>query len=707
MDLFLSYFIIVFGFVEVDSNIKSRITNEKPSVCVSTGCVRAASDFLSSIDESVDPCDDFYQFCCGTYLKNAKIPEDEFMVIKNVEVHNHVLEQLRSIIEAPIKKNEAKPFAFLKNSYKVCMDVGAIEEAGLTLARKYLSQIGWPILDIFENDCDWKAMIYKIRKIGFFHSGFFNVYVGTNILNTSQSIITIDEGGTYLHKEYLKKGFSNSAVKAYYDFVVDFAILFGGNRNFIRKEVKDMVDFEIKLAKLLLPDDERRNISAMTHQMTITQLEKQFPQLPWLDYITKVLNLPDLAITKTELVDVTVPSYIPKITALLRETPKRVQQNFITWIFIEELSSTLPQAIRNLKFNFTRITTGLQKIPPRWKECVIEVNKRMTIATSALYVRKYFDDTAKKNVVEIVDNVKRTFINSLRNLSWMDNCTRTRAIEKAEGMINHVAYPEELMDDDKIEEYYSELEFSDKYLLLYLNYQKFYSAKAFGELRKTVNKSDWIYHAGSTAVNAYYSVPENGIELPAGILQDVFFSKDRPQYMNYGGIGFIIGHEITHGFDNQGRQTDKDGRLLDWWTKNTESVFIEKAQCFIDQYNKFTLPNSNLTINGKNTQGENIADNGALKTAYLAYQSWAKCHLDEPNLPALNYTRNQIFWMTIANLWCSKERPEILEKMALTASHSPSKFRVIGSMRNSRQFAKDFKCPLGSKMNPVQKCSIW
>ncbi|KAF5272766.1 hypothetical protein FQA39_LY07793 [Lamprigera yunnana] len=684
---------------------------KKEPICVTPGCVRAALGLINTIDETVDPCDDFYQFACGTFLKKTIIPEDELIVMKNIEVQNEVIKQLRVIIEEPLRKNEPKCFVLLKKIYNVCMDLDAIEREGLNGIKRFLFEIGgWPILNKHRtNDTQfkWEEMVYKIRKTGFYQTGFYNLYIGTNILNTTQNIIILDEGYTTINKEYLVDGFKNPIVKAYYNFMLDFAIILGADPNCAKKEVKNIINFEVKLAKILLPNEERRNMSAMTHHMTIEELETSCPYFPWLEYIKTVLNIPHIQITRQEVVDVVVPSYIPKLEALLDHTSKRTQKNYIAWVFLEELAAMLPQYIRNLKFNFNQVLSGVEEIPPRWKQCVIEVNARMNVAMSALYVRRYFNEDSKKNVVEMIDNLQCTFVKILNGLDWMDDSTRAKAVEKAKAMVNHVAYPQELMDNKKIEEYYADFKFSNNYLMLYLNYQQFYLEKLFGNLRKPINKTEWFYHASSTAVNAFYSVSENGIELPAGILQDVFYSKDRPQYMNYAGIGFIIGHEITHGFDDQGRQTNKDGALIDWWTKETEHTFIEKSKCIIEQYGNFTIPNSKVKINGINTQGENIADNGALKIAYLAYLSWVRRNNKEPLLPGLNYTQNQIFWLTIGNIWCSKERPELLEKMAITASHSPSYFRVLGSMRNSKHFAKDFDCPVGSKMNPIQKCSVW
>ncbi|KRT85834.1 Peptidase [Oryctes borbonicus] len=196
-------------------------------------------------------------------------------------------------------------------------------------------------------------------------------------------------------------------------------------------------------------------------------------------------------------------------------------------------------------------------------------------------------------------------------------------------------------------------------------------------------------------------------EFPAGILQGVYFNHDRPNYMNYGGIGFIIGHEITHGFDDDGRKYDTEGNLADWWVKKTETAFVKKTECFVSQYGNYTVPEIGQKLNGISTQGENIADNGGVKQAYLAYNRFIKEHGEEPKLPGVDYNGKQLFWISSANIWCAKTRPEVLKQRLAEDFHSPERFRVLGSLQNAEQFAKDFNCDVCANMNPKHKCHLW
>jgi len=293
-------------------------------------------------------------------------------------------------------------------------------------------------------------------------------------------------------------------------------------------------------------------------------------------------------------------------------------------------------------------------------------------------------------------------------VSWMDAETKRRAKNKLGAIREHVGYPKELLDVSNVDKLYSglEVDVADFYgngLRLSVWGTTYY----WGKLREKVDKEDWRKHSNPAIVNAFYSAIENSIQFPAGILQGTFFGKKRPAYLNYGGIGWVIGHEITHGFDDQGRQYDKDGNLLNWWGQKTQEVFILRAQCIIDQYGNYTADEVDLNLNGINTQGENIADNGGIKEAYRAYNQWVTRHGEEKTLPGLHLTPKQLFWTAAANTWCYKYRPKALEKAIRTGVHSPGEFRVLGPFSNSLAFAEDFQCPLGSRMNPKEKCSVW
>jgi predicted metalloendopeptidase len=293
----------------------------------------------------------------------------------------------------------------------------------------------------------------------------------------------------------------------------------------------------------------------------------------------------------------------------------------------------------------------------------------------------------------------------------MDEDTKRQARVKAQGMVEHIGYPSELLEMSKLEDLYYGLELSpNAYLGNALNMTVFGTNYAFSKLREKVNKTDWVRHGRPAVVNAFYSPLENSIQFPAGILQGIFFSSDRPKYMNYGAIGWVIGHEITHGFDDQGRQFDEEGNLVDWWHPETKKRYLKKAQCIISQYGNYTIKAlDNMQLNGINTQGENIADNGGIKEAYRAYNSWVSRNGAEPRLPGVNYTPRQLFWVSAANVWCAKYRPKALKLRVLTGVHSPDQFRVQGPFSNMDDFSRDFNCPVGSNMNPPKenKCQVW
>jgi len=364
-----------------------------------------------------------------------------------------------------------------------------------------------------------------------------------------------------------------------------------------------------------------------------------------------------------------------------------------------------------LGFRFTQKLTGQSVKLPRWKICVGQLTGSLPHAVGSLYVSKYFDQKSKASAQEMVREIKNQFEEMVMNVDWMDYDTKERAREKAKSMVEHIGYPSELTDIRKLNSLYDGLELSEsEYFENGLKLSLFRTNYAFSKLRESVNKTDWERHGNPAVVNAFYSPLENSIQFPAGILQGVFFNSNRPSYLNYGAIGWVIGHEITHGFDDQGRQFDKNGNLVNWWNPNTTRRYMNKAQCMVKQYSNYRVAEAgNLSINGINTLGENIADNGGIKEAYNAYNYWAVSKGEESLLPGLNFTQRQLFWISAANVWCSVHRPQALEMSILTGAHSPDRYRIVGTFSNIPQFADDFQCRRGSKMNPrvEDQCTVW
>ncbi|XP_019757684.2 neprilysin-2 isoform X2 [Dendroctonus ponderosae] len=684
---------------------------EGQKMCLTPGCIHTASRVLEYMDQSVDPCDDFYQFTCGNFIKNTNIPDDKSSVTSFSIISDTLQEQLRTMIEEPLKADEPKPFQLTKKLYKACMNKTIIEADGLNTMRQILKQLGgWPALEGSrwnEGDFDWRQSVYKFRTAGYSVDYFIDFSVGIDVKNSTKRIIDLDQGSLGLRREFLTKGLNDKLVKAYYDYMVDIAVLFGADRAVASKDLAESLDFEMKLANISLPSEKRRNATALYNPMSIRELQQKFPSIPWLEYINTLLA-PDTRVSNEEVIVVSIPKYISDFEALVSRTPKRAQANYVMWRAVASSVSYLSDDLRKRQLDYTTIVTGRTEREARWKECIDISAGSLSIAAGALYVRKFFNEEARQNAKEMVSDIRAEFQDILKKVDWMDDKTRQNALDKARSMSTHIAYPDEMLNDAKLEEFYEGLELDqNQYLRSILNLTLFGTRFSFKRLRQPVNKTDWITHGRPAVVNAFYSAIENSIQFPAGILQGVFFSADRPRYMNYGAIGFVIGHEITHGFDDQGRQFDKEGNLVDWWQEETKKAFVQKAQCIIDQYGNYTVPELKLNLNGINTQGENIADNGGVKEAYLAYQKWTKRNGVEPQLPGLNYTPNQMFWISASNSWCAKYRSETLRLRILTGYHSPARFRIQGPFSNSDEFARVFSCPAGSRMNPENKCRVW
>ncbi|XP_038121738.1 neprilysin-2 isoform X1 [Culex quinquefasciatus] len=684
------------------------------NLCLTPGCIHSASKALDQMDTSVEPCDDFYNYACGKFVQETNIPDEKVSVNTFSVIGDRLQEQLRSLVSEEIGENEGTPFKLAKNLFKLCMNKTRIEEKGIQPLLDILDRLGgWPVLkgDSWNQDSSWTWVksVKDFREQGYSTDYFFDFSVGTDLKNSTRRIIDTDQAALGISREYLVKGFDSPIVSAYYSYMVDMAVLLGADEERAKRELKDSLNFEIALANISLPNEKRRNATALYNPMSVKDFQHKYPYTNWVEYFNVILKDTGIAIDENEVIIVSVPAFMEQLGPLLQNTPKRTMANYVMWRISGFSSFFLTEKLRKRQLQYSTALSGKQEQEPRWKECVDITSGSLPISVGSLYIRKYFREESKRAALDMVNDIKAVFVGILKKVDWMDEITRKSALEKVDSMVTHIGYPDELMDNTKIAEYYKDLQFKpeDNYLntILYMN--QFGTTKAFKKLRQPVNKTDWITHSRPAVVNAFYSSIENSIQFPAGILQGQFFSYERPKYMNYGAIGFVIGHEITHGFDDQGRQFDKNGNLVDWWQEDTKTAYLEKARCIIEQYGNFTEPNVKLNLNGINTQGENIADNGGIKEAYYAYRKWAEKNGPEPRLPGLDLSPEQMFWLSAAQTWCSVYRPETMKMRITTGVHSPGQFRVLGPMSNMVEFAKDFNCPAGSPMNPTQKCEVW
>ncbi|GAB6023696.1 NEDD8 protease Nep2 [Chamberlinius hualienensis] len=702
---------------EVDKPVNTPSKSEYDqleTVCLTPGCILIAAEYLKNANLTVDPCDDFYEYACGQYEANAVIADDETSQTAFQTAEDELFHRMRLLLESKPQENENNVFNKVRQFFSACMNKTEINLLNEKPLQKVLDQLGgWPVVDGTrwtsedEQNFKWTDVVYAARKLGISHNFLVDVSVSLDSKNSSSYILDIDEAPLGMAgRSYLLKGINDSIVQKYLDFMVEISILLGANPETARAELTETVEFEISLANITVPKEERRNFTQMYNRKMLSEVYKLAPYLDWVEYVNKLLVKEE--IDGSEQVVISSPQYIANLTNLLNQTSKRTVANYVMWRVSLSVLGMLDDRFRSSWLNYATTVTGQSVDDPRWQICLTTSRSLFGSAVGAMYVRKYLDKDAREIALTLVRDIRREFTEILSQVDWMDDETKSRAIKKGLEMDDMIAYPLELLNDTALEEFYNDVEIlENQFFYSTLAIKKVWTDYRYNKLRETHIRNDWRESGSVAVVNAYYSPSQNLIMFPAGILQGIFFGSDRPNYVNYGAIGFVIGHEITHGFDDQGRQFDGQGNLLDWWGVETDLKFRNKTKCIIDQYSHYNLTSVNLTINGINTQGENVADNGGVKEAYRAYEKWVANADEEKILPGFNLTTRQSFWMSYANVWCSKTRPEAMILRILTGVHSPQRYRVNGVVSNSREFAKDFNCKSGSKMNPVNKCEVW
>nr|WBW70058.1 venom protein [Lampona murina] len=711
--LILSEISPAFGDVYQLSIELSGVNPSMQNVCLTPGCIEAANEILSNMDETVDPCTDFYRFSCGGWLDRNSIPEDEQATSNFHKVKDDINLELRALLEKNLDGSEPPFIKMIKELFDTCMDEESIENAGSEPLKKIIRNLGgWPVVEGSEWDesnFDWIEALIASRKLGCNHNIFMILFVVTDWKNNVVNKLYLDQAYLgLLIRTYYMSGLDDSTTAAYFKLMVDSAKLLGADEETVEDEMLKVLHFETTLANFSLPVEDRGDLDEMYNLYTVKELQEMAPQIPWLKYINGLLLKDE--IDENETLIVPNPEFIKKFAELIPHVEKRVLANYMLWRVVFETFSSLPGKWKDLHREYTLATTGEIQEKPRWEKCVSSITGSLSIALSSYYVRYYFQEDSKDSALELVNYVQNEFLKILDEIDWMDEVTREHAKAKANAIETYIGYPKELLNDTAVMEIYENLNINNEsYFENVMAVYKWFYDDMFSELRKLNTKQDWKVHATVYQVNAFYSALDNSIEFSAGILQEAFFNKNRPRYLNFGAIGFVIGHEITHGFDNNGRQFDIDGNNVNWWEETTEEHFKNKAQCMKNQYSKYTVyvEDKNMTLNGAKTLNENIADNGGLKEAYRAYQSWVKENGPEELLPGLEYNQNQMFWISAANVWCGKYRPKALKTTIIESRHSPFKFRVIGPMSNLEEFSRDFNCSPDSPMNREEKCQVW
>ncbi|XP_035210754.1 neprilysin-2-like [Stegodyphus dumicola] len=696
---------------EANSLVSAVNVSSNSDVCQTYGCVQAAAAILSNIDKTADPCEDFYQFACGNWLNGTAIPEDKSFISIDSKIEDERDDTIRVLLEKELTGTEPDFIIKIKALYDSCMDNERREVEGIEPLKKALKNLGgWPVVEgenWNETSFDWMNTTFRLREMGQNYDTLITLFINQDIRNTSTNTITLvhPDFGTPTYKNLLGLP-SNSIADAYFRLMVTAANWMGANQSTSEQELRDAFNFEIMLANLT---SQETQFDFSTIYTTVGQLMIDAPQIDWLRYINGLLNIGvDENVTLLNF----NPDYTIKFADYITKVDKKVVANYMMWRVVLKSFPYLSSNWTILSQEFISTSTEQVKEKPLWKKCISNVFSEMEMVLHSYYVRHYFKEGSKDVALELVNYVRQEFLNLLSSNGWLDEETKQKAMEKASAMTAYIGYPQELLNDTLVSALYADLQITNgSYYDNIMELNNRTVNKKISSLYEPNVKESWTEHAKKASnVKSCYNIMRNSIDFPAGVFQLPYFDKDRPYYLNFGGIGFKIGQEITHGFDNLGWSFDKNGNYVNWSDPVSDQLFKEKSQCFKEQYINYTTEYYDMPMYrnaAKLALGENIADNGGLKAAYLAYQSWARVNGTEPLIGGLNFTQNQLFWIGAANTLCEKSRQEALATYRLTFPRVPGQFRVMGSMSNLPQFARDFQCSEGTRMNPANKCEVW
>ncbi|XP_073958609.1 M13 family metallopeptidase neprilysin 3 isoform X1 [Choristoneura fumiferana] len=689
---------------------------KESSVCLSSSCIYTASEVIRALDETQNPCEDFYEFACGGWLRNNPIPEGKasWGIFSKIELQNQLI--IRSALEKVNVSDKNGAEFKARVYYDACIDTNETIEK---LAEKPLVAVisklgGWHLLNSTLNDTkefDLQVMLQDIQN-KYNLGGLFNWAVTEDDRNSSEHVIVLDQGGLNLPTRdyYLNKTGHKKVLDAYLNYMTRVCVLLGANETVAKEQMSKVIQFETDLAGITTPSEDRRDEEGLYNPYKIKQWQKEANFLNWTVFFNDAFSLVGRKITEEDRIVVYAPEYFRNLTKVVRkytknDENKKILKNYLIWQVSRSLSTYLSKAFRDATKILRKALYGSEGTEESWRYCVTDTNNAIGFAVGAMFVREVFHGEAKTQGEFMIDNIRNAFKNNLKNLDWMDSETMMAAEVKADAITDMIGFPDYILQKDELDKQYQELIVKpNKYFENNINFNLFSLKNDLKKLDQPVNKTKW----GMTpsTVNAYYTPTKNQIVFPAGMLQLPFYDGDNPKSVNYGAMGVVMGHELTHAFDDQGREYDRFGNLNQWWNNATISRFKKRAECIQKQYSDYTMEGQHL--NGKQTLGENIADNGGLKASFHAYVDYSRTEAKENvTLPGLKYNHRQLFFISFAQVWCSAMTKEATKMQIEKDDHTVAKYRVIGPISNLKEFSEEFHCPVGSKMNPKHKCEVW
>jgi endothelin-converting enzyme/putative endopeptidase len=645
---------------------------------------------VAAMDRTVDPCANFYQYSCGGWQKANPIPADQagWSVYGKLYVDN--LRLLWGLLEtaAQPRPDRSPVERQIGDYFSACMDEPAIDLRGLDPLRPDLDAIA-----ALSSTSAIAPLVARLHLAG--ASGLFNFGSEQDAKNSSRFIAAVYQGGLGLPDRdyYLKTDGKFPENRArYLEHVTRTFELLGDPAERAAAEAKTVLAIETSLAEAALSRVERRDPYKNYHLLPVAELEKAAPEFAWKSYFEAS------GLAAVSELNIQNPAFVTRLGEMLHTRALDDWKVYLRWHLARSASPYLSKPFRDATFDFYRAyLRGVKQQPPRWKSCVGEVDNQLGEALGRIYVEKAFSPELKAAALDMTERIQRAMERRIQALDWMGDATKQQALVKLHGMVNKIGYPDRWRDYSAITvdraDYFGNLARSNR----------FESARQLAKIGQPLDRGEWFMTPPT--VNAYYNPQMNDINFPAGVLQPPLYDGRIDAAPNYGDTGGTIGHELVHGFDDEGRQFDAQGNLRDWWTKEDDERFRARAQCVIDQYSSYTIVDD-IKINGKLTAGEDIADFAGL---ILAWEAWKGATAAEKLADRDGLTPEQRFFVGFAQWDCANEREENLRLQAVTNPHSPPRYRINGVAVNMPEFARAFGCHEGQPMvkSAAQVCRIW
>ena len=650
---------------------------------------------LNDLNTTVDPNVDFYEYSNGNWLKNNPIPPEYSSWSSWSEIRNENKEILKKILESASKDKNVSQGSNRKklgDLYYMAMDTVTLEKEGISPLKNDLAKI-----DAIGSREDFLKVFAYMKSFG--SGGLFRLSAGQDDKNSNNVILNLFQGGTSLPEKdyYLKEDEKSKKVRSQYaEFITNIFALLGYDKNASLKNAQRIIDIETRFAKASMGRVEMREPEATYHMMTLDEVKSLTPDFSW-DILFGELGLADRSLFDKGII-VGQPEFFKELNRMISDVSLDDWKIYLKWNLARSASNKLNSAFEDENFNFnSKVLRGTEQKDLRWKRSIDIVESVMGEPLGKLFAEERFSPDTKTKALVMVENIKTAFRERLKVNEWMSEATKKEALKKLSLFTVKIGYTDKWKD-------YSGLQTDRNSLYENLKNAAVYNLKLnFDKIGKPVNKDEWFITPQT--VNAYYSASKNEIVFPAGIMQPPFFDPDADDALNYGGIGAVIAHEITHGFDDQGRKFDGEGNLKDWWTESDSKNFKERTDKLVKQYSGYVATDS-LYINGELTLGENIADLGGALISYDALQN----SLKGKDIKQIDgFTQQQRFFLAFSRIWKSNMRPEVIRLLVNSDTHSPNKFRVKGTLSNVPSFKDAFSGKDGDPMiNDITKrVVIW